>query len=186
VPTIILAAVRSLYDLGVQSLAWSALAIAAAGCASAAASHGTSEQSGFVRVASGFNSRFTGDIGDVILDSIRWRRVWDSTFHQVRGQAPLPSIDFDKNMLILAAGPPSGAGDSLRVERVTDAGRALKVMVAIHNQCLPAAISTMPHDIVQIHRSTRTPVFENRYVRGPYCSPVDSNLAKAIHRGPQK
>jgi hypothetical protein len=89
-------------------------------------------------------------------------------------------------MLIFVAGPVSGPGDSLAIERVENSAGSLKVMVAIFHQCRPLPMSTMPYDIVQIHRSAKSPIFENRYVPGPYCRPVDSNLAKTIHREPQK
>ena len=162
---------------------FAAVAIAAIGCAPAKV-NGTAggdvvpsqapDEPGFISLSKGRDSRLLGAVGEVIRDSSRWHAVWDLI---PRSNPPpsAPYVDFGREMLLLAAGPTGGPGDSVVIERVTESSKTLQVRVTAYQQCSAAQMVKLPYHVVRVRRSARKPVFENRFVRAPHCMPADPN-----------
>jgi len=163
---------------------FAAVAIAAFGCTPAKVNSTTGgevvpakapDEPGFVSLLKGPDSRlYHLAVGEVIRDSSRWHAVW-GVISRVNLAPPAPYVDFEREMLVLVAGPTGGPGDSVVIERVTESSRGLRVWVTAYQQCSPLILVKAPYHVVRVRRSPRKPVFENRLVRGPQCMPADTN-----------
>jgi hypothetical protein len=128
---------------------------------------------GFVTLYKARDSDFIGTVREIVRDSARWGAVWDSSSNRRDPAAPLPEIDFERSMVVLAAGPRGGTGDAVLINQVTDSGTTLQVRVTAYQKCSPLQMVTRPVHLVRVRRSQRKAVFENRWVRGSNCIPID-------------
>jgi hypothetical protein len=114
-------------------------------------------------------SRFDRIVREVVRDSGTWRSLWDS----VSGfggspQAP-PTVDFDAAMLIVAAGPRVGAGDSVIIADVHLDATGLRAEVMTFMHCSPADISPVPVHVVRVPRVSGPVHFKEDSTRGTTC-----------------
>jgi hypothetical protein len=121
-----------------------------------------------VTVVKGGSSGFRNSIREAVRDSVRWRIIWDSLYYDPKPSS-LPQVDFQREMLVVAAGPLSGVGDSVVISRITPDRRKLRVRVVLYQGCNPSQGSTMPFHVVRVHRASQEPVFEERVVTQPEC-----------------
>jgi hypothetical protein len=138
--------------------------------------NGTGSEGGsdpaFTNVYKSGDSDFIRTVREVVRDSTRWQAVWDSASQRRRDQSfPLPRVDFDRDMLILAASPRGGPGDSVVIGPVRESGKMLQVRVTAYSHCNPGRARTHPVHIVRVRRSERQPVFDNKVVQGFNCVP---------------
>jgi hypothetical protein len=119
-------------------------------------------------VLKGGNSGFRDPIREVVRDSSRWRAIRDTLYPDLKaGSEPL--VNFGREMLVVAAGPHSGAGDSVVITGITHSQQDMKVSVVLYQGCSPAQISTRPFHVVRIPRWQGKPVFEEQVVIDPEC-----------------
>ncbi len=123
---------------------------------------------GFATLYQGDDSHFIRTVRELVRDSTRWHAVWDSAYRRVSATPP-PEVNFDRHMLILAASPRGGGGDSVVIGPVRESRKILHVGVTTYHHCHPPDISTHPVHIVRIRRSERRPVFDNKVVWGFNC-----------------
>ena len=97
----------------------------------------------------------------VIADATRWRLYWHRVHARVQPVPPLPTVDFARDMVILAAmGTRRSGGYGIRVDSAYDAGEFVEVVVwrsAPGAGCLVTAALTQPVDVVYIP-ARRVPV----------------------------
>ena len=132
---------------------------------------------GFVSLLKGPDSQLLGAVGEVIRDSSRWHAVW-GLIPRSNPLPPVPYVDFGREMLVMAAGPTGGPGDSVVIERVKETSTQLHVLVVAYQECSPAQQVTQPYHVVRVRRSAPKPVFESQFVRGPNCIPAEADQLK--------
>ena len=107
----------------------------------------------------------------VIADTLHWRLYWHRVHARVLPLPPLPSVDFARDMVILAAlGSRRSGGYGIRVDSAYDAGEFVEVVVwrsSPGSGCLVTAALSQPVDVVRIP-ARRVPVrFRERATNEP-------------------
>jgi hypothetical protein len=119
--------------------------------------------------------RFNSNIVEPRYEAIRteraWREIWDRA---TTGSAPpRPQIDFEREMLLLAAmGSRSSGGYTIRIVSVRETRHALVVSVVrnlLGPRCGAIAAVTEPADIVRVRATAKRLRWVFRDVRRP-CS----------------
>lgn len=90
----------------------------------------------------------------VIADSQTWHAVWDSAQAQVSPAPPLPSVDFSRRRVIVAAlGERTSGGFDIRVDSLRDVGGVRTVFVTTTKPgpgCMTIAALTQPVHMVSV------------------------------------
>lgn len=127
----------------------------------------------FVGVSKEGNGGPSGAVGEVIRDSSRWQGVWG-----LIARTRAPYVNFEREMLVLVAGPRGAPGDSVVIERVTESSKELQIRVVAYQQCSPLMVVRQPYHVARVRISDRKPVFENLFVRGSNCIPAAPDRLK--------
>lgn len=105
----------------------------------------------------GGHSGFEWPVRAVAGDSATFRRLWTDAVRGNRNPPSMPSVDFQRDMVIVAAmGSMRSTGHTIRIDSVVAVGPALQVhtVVIIHGpECLSGMMMTNPVDIVVAPRS---------------------------------
>lgn len=118
-------------------------------------------------VLKGDNSAFRDSVREVVRDSTRWRAIRNT----LPGRNPRsePLVNFERDMLVVAVGPPSGVGDSVVIVGITHSEQERRVRVVLYQGCHPAQLSTRPFHVVRIPRWEGRPVFKEKLIVDPKC-----------------
>lgn len=125
-----------------------------------------------------FTDRYSGirtQREEVIAQQARWQLVWDEIMSTRSPKPPLPAVDFDRDVVILAAmGETGDACKTVAIEEVSHAGELLFVRikdVRSPASCTCPPVTVQPVDIVTVPRRTTTATFSRRSVtEGAACN----------------
>jgi hypothetical protein len=145
------------------------LCLAVFSCAKAQPGQGPSNGN-LLTVYKAPESRFDRTVREVVTDSGTWRALWDS-ISGFGGPHPLPVVDFQAAILLVAAGPRVGAGDSVLITDVHSEGSGLKARVITYRHCLPPDVSPVPVHVVQVPPVGGQVRFDEDTASGPMCLP---------------
>src|SRR6266571_514856 len=101
-------------------------------------------------------------------DSTNFRRIWEDAVRGNPGAPPMPQVDFERNMVIVAAmaSKPS-TGFAITIDSVVGRGPTVEVHVTLASPgslCIQGPAFTNPVDIVEVSRSVGTVLFRDRHV----------------------
>jgi hypothetical protein len=106
-----------------------------------------------------YNSGLTDPANIVVHNEGQWRALWDRISAPSGPPKPAPSVDFNRQMLLVAAmGTRPTGGYTIRIERVEDLGPELVAHVlrtSLGPRCGATAALTEPVDIAVIGRSAK-------------------------------
>jgi protease stability complex PrcB-like protein len=92
----------------------------------------------------------------VVRDQATWQQTWSTIWSNTSAVPALPAVDFDREMVIVAAlGERTSGGFSILVDRVTESGNGLTVSVrsvSPGSSCIVTLALTQPVDIVRVTR----------------------------------
>jgi len=90
----------------------------------------------------------------VVRDEQAWRAIWRVIHRRVAPVPPLPSIDFQQEMVVVAAlGARRSGGFGIRVDSATDLGDSVEIVVRKDvpgKGCLLSSALTQPLDLVRL------------------------------------
>lgn len=166
-----------------EAFTWPLLLLSVLACHGTRAPAGNLEQpaglqAGLATVYKAPESYFRRTVREAILDSARWYAVWDSLGGREQPSKPLPHVDFRRNMLLTAAGPPFGSEDSVIIRSASPSGGGMRVAVTSYLHCYPPNVRTVPVHVVLVQRASGTVRFVNDSVRGPNCVPLQPQQAR--------
>jgi hypothetical protein len=120
------------------------------------------------RAAFSTYSGFGDSLRTVIRDSVLWRQVWRQIHRPYVPQPEVPRIDFDREMVILAAmGTRRSGGYGVVIEGAERDSAAIEVDVRSTSPaagCPVESVMTQPVDVARIPASARTVRFRERRV----------------------
>lgn len=107
--------------------------------------------------------RYTSGMTEPRMIVIRGEAAWDSQWRLATARSgpppPLPRVNFQDDMLLMAAmGPRGSGGFSVTFERVIEQGNVLLAFVRFTSpgpRCGAIAVITSPIDIVRLQRSSK-------------------------------
>ena len=105
---------------------------------------------------------------ELIVQPARWQLVWDEIMSTRSPKLPAPSVDFDRDVVIVVAlGETGDACKSVVIEEVSHAGDLLFVRSKETRppaSCVCPPVTVQPVDIVTVSRRTTTATFSRRSV----------------------
>jgi hypothetical protein len=114
------------------------------------------------------HSGFPSALRAVARDSITFKQLWAVAARGDPGTPPLPRIDFEREMVIVAAmGSMAGTGFGIVIESVVVRGPSVEVHVRLGSAgslCIQGPAMTNPVDIVAVPRSFGVVVFRDRHL----------------------
>lgn len=113
--------------------------------------------------------------GEVISRADVWQRTWDEINATISPKPALPAVDFERNILLLAAlGDEGDACKRVVIDRVERSGGALRVSVKETRppaSCVCPPVAVRPVHVVSIPRAATGASFDFRQVtEGPGCN----------------
>jgi hypothetical protein len=116
-------------------------------------------------------SGFTDSARIVVRDSATWRETWQTIHRPFIPPPPVPSIDFSREMVLVAAlGARPSEGYEIVFENVREDTVGLEVDILVSEPargCPVAAAMTQPVDLARIAASARAVRFRQRNVVVP-------------------
>jgi len=105
----------------------------------------------------------------VVRDSAAWRATWQRATRSQPSPPPMPSVDFAREMIIVAAAGRMKPGDAIRVDSIGVLGSTtvLAVRTIIACQAFPA--DAFPFVIVRVPRRDGAVQFVEHEARAPSC-----------------
>jgi hypothetical protein len=116
-------------------------------------------------------SLFRHLVRELVMDSVRWGAIWDSTGGRTGLDLPEPQVDFSRFSVLVAAGPALGAGDSIVIDSIGVFRDVVRARVTAYTMCLPPQVSPVPVHMVRIRKAARELSVVERRVIGPNCVP---------------
>lgn len=113
--------------------------------------------------------------GEVISRADVWQRTWDEINATISPKPPLPAVDFERNLLLLAAlGEQGDACKRVAIERIERTGGTLRVSVKESRppaSCVCPPVTVQPVQVVSVERAATGASFDFRSVtEGPGCN----------------
>ncbi len=113
--------------------------------------------------------------GEVIARADVWQRTWDEINATLSPKPPLPAVDFERNLLLLAAlGETGDACKRVAIESVERRSGELRVSVKeirAPASCVCPPVTVQPVHVVSVARAASGASFDFRSVtEGPACN----------------
>ena len=139
---------------------------------------GITVPAGDVPITRVLNDKYSGirtQREELIASQARWQTVWDEIMSTRSPKPALPSVDFSRDVVILAALGQSGdACRGIAVEDVDHVSELLRVSIKetrSPSSCVCPPVAVQPVDVVTVPRRSTTAVFSRRSVtEGPTCN----------------
>ncbi len=106
----------------------------------------------------------------VVRDLVRWEDVWArATFGQPSPPAR-PGVNFERDMLIVAAAGRMNPGDRIQIDSVGVRAELYVVIVSTIVECEPFPADAYPVTIVRVARDDRAVAFSEKRGRAAHCT----------------
>jgi hypothetical protein len=110
-----------------------------------------------------FNSGLDRKVQVVVRDSANWAKLWADIIRTHSPKAPLPFVNFSRQMLIVASmGTRSSGGYAVWIDSISAAGDTLRIAVREQSpgpRCGTTAALTAPVAIARVERSELPALF---------------------------
>ena len=109
-----------------------------------------------IEIQSGDNGGFKTNTNLVISTQEEFLKIWDQAFAYYMNKETAPSIDFEKNVVLLVAlGQKTSGGHTIKVSSVVETKDSTIVNIlktSPGKSCMTAEVITYPYQIVQIEK----------------------------------
>jgi hypothetical protein len=123
------------------------------------------------------STRLYSDDGPAYTDSVRlavrdittWQQVWSQATSTQASPPPLPSVDFAREMVLVAAAGQMHPGDQIRIDSAGVRAGVFVAIVRTITACRQFPAAAYPLDIVRVERTDREVTWTERRERAPDC-----------------
>jgi len=105
----------------------------------------------------------------VVRDAAAWRAIWQRATRPQASPPPMPDIDFNRDMIVLAAAGPMKPGDVIHVDSIGVDGSTTVLAVRTIAACQPFPSDAYPFEIIRIPRRDGPVQFIEHRTRAPSC-----------------
>jgi hypothetical protein len=106
----------------------------------------------------------------VVRDTAAWRAIWQRATRPQLSPPPMPAIDFDREMIVVAAAGRMKPGDAIHVDSIGVHGSMTVLVVRTIVACQPFPADAFPFQIIRIPRRDGPVQFVEHQARAPGCS----------------
>jgi hypothetical protein len=122
-----------------------------------------------ILMADNANAFGTDSIRQVIRDSIAFKQVWERAVSRMSSKPERPAVDFNKEMVILAAAGRMKPGDVIHVDSVGTKGSLTVIVVRTTVACQSIATSAYPFELARVAKNAGEDTFREHVMRAPEC-----------------
>jgi hypothetical protein len=123
------------------------------------------------------STRLYSDDGPAYTDSVRlavrdittWQQVWAQATSTQASPPPLPSVDFAREMVLVAAAGQMHPGDQIRIDSAGVRAGVFVAIVRTITACRQFPAAAYPLDIVRVEKTDREVTWTERRERAPDC-----------------
>ncbi len=113
---------------------------------------------------------FADSLRKVIRDSIEFKSVWDRAVSRRSGtKPPRPEVDFNKEMVVLAAAGRMKPGDVIHIDSVGTKGALTVIVIRTTVACQAIASSAFPFEMARVPKNNGDDNFREHVLRAPEC-----------------
>jgi hypothetical protein len=120
-------------------------------------------------LADNANAFGTDSIRQVIRDSIAFKQAWERAVSRRSSRPDRPVVDFNKEMVVLAAAGRMKPGDVIHIDSVGSKGSLTVIVVRTTIACQSIAASAYPFEMARIPRNNGDDTFREHVMRAPEC-----------------
>jgi hypothetical protein len=120
-------------------------------------------------LADNANAFGTDSIRQVIRDSIAFKQVWERAVSRSSSKPERPAIDFNKEMVVLAAAGRMKPGDVIHIDSVGTKGSLTVVVIRTTIACQSIATSAYPFELARVPKNNGDDTFREHVMRAPEC-----------------
>jgi hypothetical protein len=112
---------------------------------------------------------FADSTRKVVKDTIEWKSLWQRATSRQPSPPPRPTVDFSKDMVVLAAAGRMKPGDVIHVDSVGTRGDLTVIVIRTTVGCQSFASDAFPFEIARVPRSNGRIQFREHRLRAPEC-----------------
>lgn len=105
----------------------------------------------------------------VVRDAAAWRAVWQRATRPQASPPPMPDIDFNLDMIVVAAAGRMKPGDAIHVDSIGVIGSTTVLTVRTITACQPFPSDAFPFEIIRIPRRDGPVEFVEHPARASSC-----------------
>jgi len=143
--------------------------VVVAGCLHRGGGGGLTPVGATARVYYDDSPAYRDSVRMIVREASTWQMVWARATSTQASPAPLPAIDFSREIVVLVGAGRMTPGDQIHVDSVGVRGGAFVVVVRTTVECRPFPAEAYPMEIVRVSRSDKTPSFVERRDRAAHC-----------------
>jgi hypothetical protein len=104
-----------------------------------------------------------------VTDALDWEHQWERVTSTNPSPPQRPSVDFDREMLLIAAAGRMKAGDRIHVDSVGVQKEVFRAFVTITTACTQLNIDVFPLEIVRVPKTSKRVQFQVARARPENC-----------------
>jgi hypothetical protein len=104
-----------------------------------------------------------------VTDALNWEHLWQRVTSTNPNPPQIPSVDFDREMLLIAAAGRMKAGDRIHVDSVGVQKDVFHAFVTITTACTQLDIDVFPLEIVRVPKTNKRVQFQVNRARPENC-----------------
>lgn len=112
---------------------------------------------------------FADSIRKVIRDTIEWKQIWTQATRLQPNPPARPTIDFSKEVVILAAAGQLRPGDVIHVDSMGYSRRLAVIVVRTTTGCQNIPATAYPFELARVPRFEGDPAFREQKAKAPEC-----------------
>lgn len=105
----------------------------------------------------------------VVRDSAAWRAMWQRATRPQTSPPPMPDVDFNREMIVVAAAGRMKPGDVIHVDSIAVSGSTTVLAVRTITACQPFPSDAYPFEVIRIRRRDGPVQFVEHRTRAPSC-----------------
>jgi hypothetical protein len=105
----------------------------------------------------------------VIRDTIEWKSVWKQAVSRQATPPARPTVDFSKEMVVVAAAGRMKPGDAIHVDSVGARGNLTVIVIRTTKACQSFASDAFPFELARVPRNDGNIQFREHVLRAPEC-----------------
>lgn len=112
---------------------------------------------------------FADSTRTLVKDTVEWKRIWSQATSRQPSPPARPTIDFSKEMVVLAAAGRKKPGDVIHVDSVGTRGDLTVIVIRTTKGCQSFASDAFPFEMARLPRADGRVQFRELVLTAPEC-----------------
>jgi len=112
---------------------------------------------------------FADSLRKVIRDTVEWKQVWAQATRLQPNPPARPTVDFSKDVVILAAAGQLRPGDAIHVDSMGYSRKLAVIVIRTTTGCQNIPATVYPFELARVPRFDGDPAFREQKAKAPEC-----------------